>query len=258
MRSFPAILTALSLAACIAAAPPRAWARDMSGPLDGSSFYVWTNMGPVAETIRQDMRNGKYGPAEQARQRADDVRGPGARTPTVQPAALRFMPSKVRRDRNLADFVAKTRKVDPDGAARLHAVFASTDLIEAMRAPMAKVGLRIDDLADAYTVWWITAWYASRGSNETPPARTVAAVKAQAARALAAAPMMRGADDAAKQQMAEALLIQAAMLDDAVEQSKARPDWMANVRAAAAKGARSMGLDLRAMTLTENSGFVSA
>jgi hypothetical protein len=251
MRPIPAALAALTLALPIAVLPASAWALDMSGPLDAGSAYVWMNMGPVSDTIRQDMRNGKYGPAEQARQQTDDARAPAA-----QPITLRYTPSKERRARNLADFIAKSRKVDPEGADRLQKVFAQTDLIEAMRAPLGKAGLRIDDVADAYAAWWITAWYASRGSNETPSAGKVAAVKAQAARALSATPMMRGASDASRQQMAEALLIQAAMLDDAVEQSKARPDWMAGVRAAAAKGAKGMGLDLASMTLTDE-GFVS-
>lgn len=255
MRSLPAILTALALAF-----PVAVQARDMAGPLSNGGAYVWLNMGPVSDTIRQDMRNGKYGAAEQARQRAKDARTPGfqaAPRPPAAPLDLSFTPSKERRTRNLAGFVAKSRKVDPQGADQLQALFASTDLIEAMRAPLAKSGLRIDDLGDAYAAWWITAWYASRGSNETPSAARVAAVKAQTARALSATPMMRGASDAAKQEMAEALLIQAAMLDDAVEQSKARSDWMAGVRAAAAQGAKGMGLDLSAMTLTD-AGFVDA
>lgn len=255
MRSIPAVLAALALAL-----PSLSQARDMAGPFSNGGAYVWLNMGPVSDTIRQDMRNGKYGPTEQARQRAKDANTPGFQTtprPAAAPLDLGFTPSKERRTRNLADFVAKSRKVDPEGADRLQALFARTDLIEAMRAPLGKAGLRIDDLGDAYAAWWITAWYASRGSNETPNAKTVAAVKAQTARALSATPMMQGASDASKQQMAEALLIQAAMLDDAVEQSKARPDWMAGVRAAAAQGAKGMGLDLAAMTLTD-AGFVDA
>lgn len=248
MRSLPAILTALVLAF-----PAASQARDMSGPLDGAGAFVWLNMGPVSDTIRQDMRNGKYGAAEQARQLAKDARTPGFQTASLD---LGFTPSKERRTRNLADFVAKSRKVDPQGADRLQALFARTDLIEAMRGPLGKAGLRIDNVADAYAAWWITAWYASRGSNETPDAKTVAAVKAQTVRALSATPMMQGASEASKQQMAEALLIQAAMLDDAVEQSKARPDWMAGVRSAAAQGAKGMGLDLSAMTLTD-AGFVA-
>lgn len=254
MRYLPAMLTALVLALS-----PASQAREMSGPLSNGGAYVWLNMGPVSDTIRQDMRNGKYGPAEQVRQRAKDANTPGFQTAPSRSAApldLSFTPSKERRTRNLADFVAKSRKVDPEGADRLQALFAQTDLIEAMRAPLGKAGLRVDDLGDAYAAWWITAWYASRGSNETPNARTVAAVKAQTARALSATAMVQGANDASKQQMAEALLIQAAMLDDAVEQSKARPDWMAGVRSAATQGAKGMGLDLAAMTLTD-AGFVA-
>lgn len=245
MRSMPAVLSAI----LILAAPLGARAQDFAGPLSPGAFEVTMNMGPIAQTIRQQMRAGLYGPEAAARENA-----PSAAPAQAQPADLRYTPSKTRRAANLADFVAKSRRVDPRGADDLQALFARTDIIEAMRAPLAKSGLRIDDVADAYAVWWITAWYASRGDNQTPGPRTVAAVRDQAARALSASPVVRGAGDGPRQQLAEALLVQAALLDGAVEHAKARPGQMTAVRTAAAQGARGMGLDLASMTLTDT-GF---
>ncbi|SFI80528.1 DUF6683 family protein [Caulobacter sp. UNC279MFTsu5.1] len=240
MRSIPAVLSTL----LVLAAPLGARAQDFAGPLSPGAFEATMNMGPIAQTIRQQMRAGLYGP---------EAAASGVPAP-APPADLRYTPSKARRAANLADFVARSRRVDPQGADDLQALFAKADIIEAMRQPLAKSGLRVDDLADAYAIWWITAWHASRGGNETPDPRTVAAVRAQAARALSASPVVRGAGDGPKQQLAEALLIQAALLDDAVERSKTRPDQMRAVRVAAAQGARGMGLDLASMTLTET-GF---
>jgi len=245
MRSIPAVLSTL----LVLAAPLRARGQDFAGPLSPGAFEATMNMGPIAQTIRQQMRAGLYGPEAAARENAAS----GVPVP-APPADLRYTPSKARRAANLADFVARSRRVDPQGADDLQALFAKADIIEAMRQPLAKSGLRVDDLADAYAIWWITAWHASRGGNETPDPRTVAAVRAQAARALSASPVVRGAGDGPKQQLAEALLIQAALLDDAVERSKTRPDQMRAVRVAAAQGARGMGLDLESMTLTET-GF---
>ncbi|OWJ64148.1 hypothetical protein [Inquilinus limosus] len=82
---------------------------------------------------------------------------PGAAAPAAEAGAFRYTPSRDRRAANLARFVARSRAADPQGADNLAKVFASTDVVEQMRAPLAAVGLRIDDVADAYAVYWINA-----------------------------------------------------------------------------------------------------
>jgi hypothetical protein len=236
MRSIPFVLSAFLLAA-----PAAAPARDFSGPLSPGAFEATLNMGPIAQTLRQQMQAGAPAAAPQERAPSSGL-------------GLRYVPSKERRAANVAGFVAKSRLTSPQAADNLQAVFAQQDIIESMRAPLAKLDLRIDDLADTYAVWWINAWQASRGISETPDPSTIAAVRAQAARALLASPAVRGANDAAKQQLAEALLIQAAVLDGIVEGARGKPEMMKAVRAAAAQGARGMGLDLASMTLTKT-GF---
>jgi hypothetical protein len=83
------------------------------------------------------------------------------------------------------------------------------------------------------------------------------AVRAQAAQALATSGLLRGISDAAKQEMAEALLIQAALIAAAMEQSQGNPATSQQIAAAVSQGARTMKVDLARMTLTEN-GFVPA
>ena len=170
-------------------------------------------------------------------------------------AALRYTPSQARRAANLAEFVSKTGTVNPAGARDLQRLFASGDIIERIGQSIAPSGLRVDDLADAYTVWWIAAWEATRGGGETSSRLQTAAVRAQAAQALSAAPTILRASEADKQQLAESLLINAMMLETAVAQAKGDPGRLATVAGAASQGARRMGLDLSAMALTE-SGFV--
>jgi hypothetical protein len=172
-------------------------------------------------------------------------------------ATFRYHPSSERRAANFASFLAKTRASDPQGAEALAKLFASTDLIEAMRAPLAAAGLRIDDVADAYSAWWISAWQASRGVDGDVSRRMGTAVRAQAAQALATSGLLRGISDAAKQEMAEALLIQAALIAAAMEQSQGNPATSQQIAAAVSQGARTMKVDLARMTLTEN-GFVPA
>jgi hypothetical protein len=74
---------------------------------------------------------------------------------------------------------------------------------------------------------------------------------------MAAVPAMATATDAQKQEYAEAMLIQAAMIDSSKEVYENDPQMMQQLSAAVAKGAKAMGLDLSKMELTEN-GFVPA
>lgn len=177
--------------------------------------------------------------------------------PAPSATAFRYTPSSRRRAANLAQFVAKSRQNDPKGAADLERLFASTDVVEAMRAPLAQVGLRIDDVADAYVVYWINAWQASRGVDDDVSRRMATAVRNQVAGVMASTGALRGASDAAKQEMAESLLIQAALIADAIKQSQGNPTLGRQLAAAVSQGARGMNLDLAAMTLTED-GFVPA
>ena len=183
-----------------------------------------------------------------------------AATGTAFPAnvsGLRYTPSKARRSANLAAFVQKTRATDPQGAADLQKVFAEDDFIERIRAMVAPHGLQIENVADAYTLWWLTAWHAARGDNETPPPEILAAVKAQAARAVLATGEIAQASDAQKQELAEALWVQSALIDVAVEQAKQDPARLRQIGDAVRQGAKGMGLDLDAIDLTAQ-GFVPA
>ncbi|MET3725844.1 hypothetical protein ABIC35_003780 [Sphingomonas trueperi] len=168
---------------------------------------------------------------------------------------LRYVPSKTRRSANLTAFVKKTRAADPQGAADLESVFAEDDFIERIRALVAPHGLQIENVADAYTLWWLTAWHAARGNNDTPPPEILAAVKAQAARAVLATGEIATASDAQKQELAEALWIQSALIDVAVEQAKQDPARLRQIGDAVRKGAKGMGLNLDAIDLTSQ-GFV--
>lgn len=176
-------------------------------------------------------------------------------TPPPDVSRLGFAPSKARRNANLAAFVEKTRAVDPNGAADLQRLFAEGDIIERIGAAIAPVGLRTDNLADVYALWWIAAWQATRGDNDTLGRDMYAAVRAQSARALNAAGSPGKASDAEKQELAEALLVQTMLIDVAVDRAKGNPALMRQVKLAVAKGARGMGLDMAGMEIT-GGGFV--
>ncbi len=177
--------------------------------------------------------------------------------PAPDPAVLRYTPSKARRIANLARFVSKVRATDPAGAADLERLFADGDIVEKIGSTLAPHGLRVDNLADAYAVYWINAWQAGHGINAESPRSTNAAVRVQAAQALGATVDVMRATDATKQELAESLLLQAALIDVAVTQAGGDRARLRAIADATAQGARKMGFDPQAVELTE-AGFVSS
>jgi hypothetical protein len=182
----------------------------------------------------------------------------GASEPSATSSvSLDYRPGGARRRQNLAHFVEMSRRVNPEAAEQLAQIFASRDIIEQIREPIGKVGLRIDNVADAYALWWIDAWQASHGIDEKVDRSTAMSVKRQVERAFAQSGGLRGASNVDKQRMAEALLIQALLIEACMEQAKADPAGARRLADAVTRGAQQMNLDLAKMTLTDK-GFLFA
>jgi hypothetical protein len=174
------------------------------------------------------------------------------------PFAPKYSSSAARTRANLAKFVATTRKTDPAGAAKMAELFASTDIIGMIDQRMQSTyGMRANNVADAYAVWWVSAWMGAQGRSDDATQGQMAMVKRQAANALASTPEFASATDAGKQELAEALLVQAALIGDTVDTYQSDPAMLAKTRAAIKQGAQAMGLDLTTMTLTDE-GFKPA
>jgi hypothetical protein len=202
------------------------------------------------------MGNIAMGSAMSAAARAPATRGDETTDIRLTPASYVFRPSSARRQINLANFVAKSRRVDPIGAAKMQALFASTNIIGMIDQKMQQTyGMRANNVADAYAVWWVSAWMGSKGRSDDATPGQMAMVKRQASNALASTPEFASATDAGKQELAEALLVQAALIGDTIDTYASDPAMLAKTRAAIAKGASGMGLDLSKMTLTDQ-GFV--
>jgi hypothetical protein len=175
--------------------------------------------------------------------------------PIQRSARLEFRVSASRRRQNLSKFVEKTRATDPQGAAQMAKLFASTDFIGVIGKSIAPYGLQVNNVADAYTVYWSNAWLGAHGRQDNLSKAQVMAVKNQAAQILSATPRFGSATDAQKQELAEALLIQAALIESAIDYAKSDPALLARTKAAIAQGAKNFGLDLYQMTLTSQ-GFL--
>lgn len=199
---------------------------------------------------------GIYAMEESVMQAArETVSQPARTTPRMAPtsARLTFQPSLERRRANAARFVARSQRRDPQGAALLQRQLGQGDVIGEMERALAGYGMRTHDVGDAYAAWWMNAWLAARGRDDDPSPRQIAAVRAQAAEAMTRAGLDK-ASDALKQEVAEAHLIQAALIGAHMASAKGDPGQIRRVAAAVAQGARGSGLDLQDMTLTDE-GF---
>ncbi|MFC4292900.1 DUF6683 family protein [Sphingorhabdus arenilitoris] len=174
-----------------------------------------------------------------------------------QLSSLTYTASAARTKTNLQSFANKTRASDPEGAAKMEQLFASTDIIGAIGGAMDGVGLNHSNAADAFALYWVSAWKAANGDSSSAAARTYQAVAQQAARGLSSSPEFARATDAQKQEMAEAMMIQAALIDAYVEEYASDPAMLRKVSQAVMQGAKASGLELDKMTLTEG-GFVKA
>jgi hypothetical protein len=129
-------------------------------------------------------------------------------------------------------------------------------VIGAVGDAMASIGLSRSNAADAFALYWVSAWQAANGRSDTRSPETYKAAAAQAARGLSQSPEFAAATEAQKQEMAEALMVQAAMIDAAADQAAgADPQQASAFRKAVSQGSAASGLELDKMTLTEE-GFV--
>lgn len=180
---------------------------------------------------------------------------PNAQAPALaDESALRFQVDPDRRAENLRGFVDQMKETDPEGAARLNAIIAATDVMGMISQAMTTVGLEANDVADAYAVWWISAYNGSQGVTDTPSRKSYQAVRRQAANILLSTPALVNATPAEKQQFAEAYLIQAALIDSAVAEQQSNARHLDALKAAVTQSAMASGLDLNQMELTAD-GF---
>jgi hypothetical protein len=169
-----------------------------------------------------------------------------ASSPSKKLASLEFKPSIKLRQQNISRFLTKLRGNNPSTARvpSANAVMAQID------KNMAAVGLKSNNVADAYAVYWTNAWLGSRGRNEDLPKAQMIAVRNQAANALLLNPKFASATNIQKQELAEAMILQTVLISAFVGNAKSDPTLMEKVKVAIGRGAKEMGLDLDRMTLT--------
>lgn len=243
MRQIPFAFPALVVAGMLAlSAATVTQAQDTGAAVDMTGMWIYSMEDAVKEAARETTRTSKSSAGSRA-----TVRKQAA-------ANLTFKPSPERRRQNIAQFIAKARASNPQAGTDLKQFFATNDVIGSVNKELVKIGLQPNNVADAYAVWWLNSWLASRSRHDTPPRAQIAAVRAQAVRALSNVPGIASASDATKQQIAESCLTQTVIIGTALEQAKNDPAQLKALAASVRQGAQTMGLDLSAMELTDN-GF---
>jgi hypothetical protein len=170
---------------------------------------------------------------------------------------LIYRPSLMLRESNVDRLITNYSRTEPDAAGVVRELTADLDLIAVIGDSIKPSGARFDNVADAYAVWWITAWNAAAGRNpELPSAQTVQAVSKQAGAALLAIPGYSKLKDAEKQNMAEALLFQMFMISSIAPLAEKYPSKHPRFRKNLIAEGLAMGLDFKRLELT-STGFVS-
>ena len=177
--------------------------------------------------------------------------------PAASNAGLGFNPSMERRRATYNQLVEEVYLRDPGAAQQLQQTFAQTDLVAAAGEVTRQLGLDPHNLGDVMAIWLITAYEGSRTRIVTPSPAQARAVANQTAGALAASPLAAPGAEADRQQLAEALLVEAVMIENAIEATGTNPVARTQLRRSFKKSAEAAGMDLTALRLTEG-GFVRA
>jgi hypothetical protein len=175
---------------------------------------------------------------------------------TVSPASFRYKISMERRKANYKSFIAMMKSQNEAGGKELEAALTKIDMIEMVRPALeTSYGLRVDDIADAYTVWMVAAWGAVNSYEPDATRAQMQGVRKQVAQSLAAMLPLATASDEIKQNMAESLLINGLVVDEGARQARKDPIMGPKIAAAVQTNMkRDMGIDFSTITLTDQ-GF---
>jgi hypothetical protein len=219
-------------------------------PIDTSSNYISTS--GISDSL-----------AEERRYKSDrndrNTNKSYAPKPLIQPSSLTFTPNMQVRKQTFNNLLADFDKKQPGIKNQLRPVLyggSSGDIIEQFDSIItSEYGFRSNNLADAYTIYWITASDATNGLLEKKTTIFQAkAVKEQVTKAFLTIPAVAQASPANKQAYAEVLLIQAALIGSLAQQVRTGSMKMSDMQTNVRNGAKALGVDLDTFVLTET-GF---
>ncbi|HEY0263266.1 MAG TPA: DUF6683 family protein [Granulicella sp.] len=231
---------------------------------DFSMMSDWTQQQMLNDNLQRNLANSGIRPPASNRPPAYAI-GPGIRTPrgmtgTPMPvgatSTYRSSPQVTTRVR--AQFVEFIRQTSGDkAAAAVGAELQRRDYLQLWATHAAQDGLRLGDVADAFTAYWVENWQMANAANEVAPAQ-VQAVRRQVSSTLLSNPSFTRLNDAQKQEMAEVFIYNQVVQDANYVGAMQRGDkaLMQKIGDASVQRFRKeMNLDLRQLALTDN-GFL--
>jgi hypothetical protein len=172
-------------------------------------------------------------------------------TPT-QTAKLNFKPSPAVRAANIAKFVAGMKHINADAGAQMEQAFAQMDVFTQIEQGLVPFGLHIDNIADAYTVYFMNGWMAANGRLDQNTKEQAAGTKASVERVFASSPDIGKLSDEDKQSMAEGLLLQAMLYDMMLQGSASDPAAFKKVQADVRAALKESSIDVDLFELKIN------
>jgi hypothetical protein len=157
---------------------------------------------------------------------------------------------KARSQATLNAIIANVRAVNPAEGARIANLFASVDIMSLIDQALSEKSLSRSNTADAMAVFWMNMWQYANSDFSDRQAADYLVVASQVARSMGSNPNFGQLNDQQKQEMAEAMLVQAALMGAAVDQVKGNKQLERQFAAAARALAERTGLNVDAITLT--------
>ena len=230
--ALPAMLVASPLAA-----------QDVAPALDPTTMIGYA--GTVAA--------GQYAQRDFGRQLSRTRSQP--RAPAANAAALAartsYRPDPAVRQQVYARAVATIQKASPEDAAQLRTKLANGTLRAAATKYLSGYGMSPNNVVDTTALYLASAWFASRASAGDPPPAQMKGLRRQVALTFATMPRLMGASNAAKQELAEANIIQSVIAGSLANQAASDPKIAGSVRASVVRAVRDMyQLDLTQLNLT--------
>jgi hypothetical protein len=226
----------------------------VSPPIDYSVPPILLDMGVnnrtvIEETLQKEARS----------ERSAGNKNINSQSYQAAQASLTFTPNMQRRKQTFNNLLAEFDKLQPGIGSQFRPVLFGTgsgDIIQQVQAFIStKYGLKTNNLADAYTIYWISAWEATNGTlGKEPSISKIKAVKEQISRAFLSIPSIASSSDANKQSYSEVLLVQAALIGSFEEQVKAGTMKLSDMKEGVRRGSKALGVDLDSFILTET-GF---
>lgn len=167
-----------------------------------------------------------------------------------------FKPSMELRQAGYAKFVAGLRAGYPKQAQAYEKIFVQNDVIDTIGKGVGPYGLRVDNVSDAMTVWFVTMYMVANGRTDDNTHEEMSAVQKQVDTILAKVPALLNASDKEKQEIAEGMWLFVFTSTIEMEAAKTNPESMKGLQEAARKVALDqMKLNIDDLSLTSQ-GFV--